>query len=76
VPHLRANKEDFYRFFVREVDSACVVINGSGDRGFKRISGSALRHQVETKLKDVRFLDSRSDPTVHPCSPRSADNRI
>jgi hypothetical protein len=71
-PHLRTDKEDFYRFFVRqmmtydggELDHARVVIDGSGDRDFKRKLGSALRQQVGQKLKDVRFSDSRSDPLV------------
>jgi hypothetical protein len=71
-PHLRTDKEDFYRFFVRqmmtfdggELDQARVVIDGSGDRAFKRKLGSALRNQVGERLKELRFSDSRSDPLV------------
>jgi hypothetical protein len=71
-PHLRTDKEDFYRFFVRqmmaydggELDQARVVIDGSGEREFRRKLGSALRRQVGQKLKEVRFSDSRSDQLV------------
>lgn len=71
-PHLRADKEDFYRFFVRqmmtfdggELVDARVVIDGSGDREFRRELGSARRRQVGRKLRDVRFSDSRSDRLV------------
>lgn len=71
-PHLRSAKEDFYRFFVRQMmehdggqlDAARVVIDGSGDRGFRRMLGTALRRQVGAKIKEVRFSDSRADCLV------------
>jgi hypothetical protein len=70
--HLRADKEAFYRFVVRqimtfdggELDQARVVIDGSGDRAFKRRLGSALRRPVGENLREVRFSDSRSDPLL------------
>lgn len=66
---LKAEKEEFYRFFVRQMmthddgmlDSAKVVIDGSGDRVFRRMLQSSLRRQLEGKLKKVRFSNSKTD---------------
>jgi hypothetical protein len=71
-PHLTTDKEDFYRFFVRQLmthdggilDHAEVVIDGSGDREFRNNLKGALRRQVGSKVRDVRFARSRSDPLV------------
>lgn len=71
-PHLRVNKEDFYRFFVRKmlendggtIDDAKVLIDGSGDREFKRMLKTSLRSQVGPRLKDVRFAKSHSDRLI------------
>lgn len=69
---LRANKEDFYRYFVRMMMTydddwlvdADVVIDGSGAREFKKELKSYLRRQLGDRLKDVRLSDSRGDPLV------------
>ena len=71
-PHLRANKEDFYRFFVRQMVThdggalvdAKIVIDGSGDRDFRRKLEAGLRRQVGRRIREVRFSDSRSDALV------------
>jgi hypothetical protein len=66
------DKEDFYRFFVRQVMShddgalveARVTIDGSGDRAFRRMLEGSLRRQVGAKLVRVRFSNSRGDRLV------------
>jgi hypothetical protein len=71
-PNLRTDKENFYRFFIRQMMTydggellhARMVIDGSGDREFRRDLGSALKRQVGQKLKEVRFSDSRLNPLV------------
>jgi hypothetical protein len=71
-PHLKTNKEDFYRFFVRQMmqhdngrlEQATVVIDGSGDRSFRAMLKSSLRRHLGARLKDVRFSNSRSDVLV------------
>ena len=71
-PHLRTDKEDFYRFFVRQMlthDSgilkdARIVIDGSGDRKFKMMLKTSLRRQIGPALKEVRFARSDNDPLV------------
>ena len=65
-PFLKTNKEEFYRYFVRQVmthdagmlKDAKVVIDGSGDRSFNKMLRSSLRQQVGPKLRDVRFARS------------------
>ena len=70
---LRTNKRDFYRYFVRQVmanddgtlANASIVIDGSGDRAFRRMLATQLRRQVgSTKLKGIKFAKSHSDPLV------------
>lgn len=71
-PHLRVDKEDFYRFFVRQMMThdngslvhASVVIDSSGDRPFRKMLEASLRRQLGPRLKQLRFRDSRSDALV------------
>jgi hypothetical protein len=71
-PHLRTDKEDFYRFFVRQMlthdagvlDGARVVIDGSGDRAFRQMLERSLRRQAGSRLKEVRFGRSDKDPLL------------
>jgi hypothetical protein len=71
-PRLRSDKGDFYRYFVRMMMShdegllanAKVVIDGSGDRAFKKELRSYLRRHLGDRVKDVRLGDSRADPLV------------
>jgi hypothetical protein len=69
-PHLRSEKEDFYRFFVRQMLShdggllqdAEVIIDGSGDRTFKRELKTYLKKQLAPGvLRDLRFSNSSND---------------
>jgi len=70
--HLRSDREDFYRFFIRQMLShddgflrnAKVVIDGSGDREFRRMLGATLRRQVGERIREVSFARSQSDPLV------------
>jgi len=41
-----------------------VVIDGSGDRAFRRNLGSSLRRQVGERVQGIRFSNSRNDPLV------------
>jgi hypothetical protein len=68
-PHLRTNKEAFYSFFVKTMlrfddgllSDATVVIDGSGDRDFRRELGAYLRrHLGPGRLKRVKFSNSAS----------------
>ena len=70
---LRTVKESFYKFFVRcmlqhdggALVDAKVVIDGSGDRQFKRTFGSYLRKHLDSgRVKKVEFRDSKNDPLV------------
>lgn len=69
---LRTRKEEFYRFFVRQMlahddgilDNAKIVIDGSGDRAFRRTFRTSLRRQLGPKLKDVRFARSNTETLV------------
>lgn len=72
-PHLRANKESFYSFFIKSmlkfddglIREAKVVIDGSGDREFKQELGSYLRrHCGLGAIKNVRFKDSANDRLI------------
>ena len=68
-PWLKTNKEDFYRFFVRQIMThddgilreAKVVVDGSGDRAFRRMIQASIRRQVGTRMKDLRFTNSKND---------------
>jgi hypothetical protein len=70
---LRTNKRDFYRYFVRQVmthdggvlANARIVIDGSGDRAFRRMLATQLRRHVGSgKLKGITFAKSHGDPLV------------
>lgn len=70
---LRTKKESFYKFFVRKMMendggaliNAKVVIDGSGDRHFKRTFGSYLRKHIDPGcVRKVDFKDSTKDPLV------------
>lgn len=72
-PHLRANKEAFYGFFVKSMlkfdnnllQAAKIVIDGSGDREFKRELASYFRKQLGPgQLEKLSFQDSASDRLV------------
>ena len=69
-PHLRTQKEAFYSFFVRSMltydgsllQNARVIVDGSGDRTFKRELQSYLRRQLPPGvLRDFRFSNSAND---------------
>jgi hypothetical protein len=68
-PHLMTDKEDFYRFFIRQMmahdggilEEARVVIDRSGDREFKKMLKTRLRQQLGQRLKEVRFGNSQND---------------
>lgn len=71
--YLRSNKENFYSFFVKSMlkfdngllKDAKVVIDGSGERTFKKeLSGYLRRHTARGAIRSVRFSDSRSDRLI------------
>ena len=70
---LRTVKESFYKFFVRNLiqhdggalKDAKVVIDGSGDRAFKRTFRSYLRKHLDSgSVTKVDLKDSVKDPLV------------
>lgn len=71
-PHLRTNKESFYSFFIKSMlkydggllSQAQIIIDGSGDRVFKRQIGAYFRTHLGGRIKDIRFVNSKSDPLV------------
>jgi hypothetical protein len=72
-PHLKTVKETFYEFFVKQMlrhdsgslDGAKVVIDGSGDRAFKRQLSTAIQKKVRAgAVKQCRFSDSKADPLI------------
>ena len=72
-PHLRSNKEDFYRYFVKSMikndggwlQDAKVIIDGSGDRTFRRDLKAYLRRETPPGcIRDVQFRSSRGDPLL------------
>jgi Protein of unknown function (DUF3800) len=71
--HLRPEKEAFYSFFVKSMlklddgllKAAKVIIDGSGDRVFKREMGAYFRrHLGAGKVKSIQFSNSTSDRLV------------
>jgi hypothetical protein len=68
-PHLRANPDQFYNYFVKQLmafdsgilQNARVRIDGSGDREFQRALGHYLRRELGGKVKDVKMSDSCRD---------------
>jgi hypothetical protein len=72
-PTLRGDKDRFYSFFVKSMlrfddgllKRARIIIDGSGDREFKREMGAYFRrHLGSGRVKEIRFSDSRSDRLV------------
>lgn len=71
--HLRSRKEEFYRYFVKSMikndggwlQDAKVIIDGSGDRTFRRDLKAYLRKETPTGcIRDVLFKSSRNDALV------------
>jgi hypothetical protein len=72
-PRLKAEKENFYEFFVKKMmqhdndtlQNAKVIIDGSGEREFRRNLNTQLRRRLaKGAVKDIRFRDSQSDRLV------------
>ncbi len=72
-PRLRANKDTFYEYFVKNMlkndsgilENARVVIDGSGSAAFRQKLNTALRtHAVSGAIKNIRFKGSKSDVLV------------
>ena len=72
-PRLKADKDRFYEYFVKQMmiwdggalQDARVIIDGSGDRAFRRDLNAALRRRLtEGAIRDVRFKDSHRDVLV------------
>lgn len=70
---LRTTKESFYKFFVRNMiqhdggalRNAKVIIDGSGDRAFKRAFRSYLRKHIgKESVRSFELRDSVKDPLV------------
>lgn len=70
---LRTVKDSFYKFFVRNMlqhdsgalQNAKVIIDGSGDRAFKRAFRSYLRRHLDAgSVQKVDLKDSVKDPLV------------
>jgi hypothetical protein len=70
---LRSNTDAFYQFFVKtmmkfdngRLQNARVVIDGSGERTFRRdLSAHLRKHTPEGAIKDIRMKDSKGDTMV------------
>jgi len=70
---LQTDKEAFYQFFVKNMvkfdngrlEQARVVIDGSGERTFRRDLQTHLRrHAGDGAIKDIRMKASHGDPLV------------
>jgi len=70
---LRSSKEEFYQFFVKTMlkfddgllNDARVVIDGSGERTFRRdLKKHLTRHTAPGAIRDVRLKASHGDPLV------------
>ncbi len=69
---LRAEKEEFYRFFVKNMVNhdggmladAKVIIDGSGERLFRLDLQRYLKQQAGGRIRSVSFADSRRDVLV------------
>lgn len=71
--HLRSEKDSFYAFFVKSmlkfddglIENARIVIDGSGDRAFKREMGAYFRrHLGEGRISRIRFNNSTTDRLI------------
>lgn len=72
-PKLKTDKERFYNYFIRSMlnydneilQGARVIIDGSGDRVFRKNLASEMRAKLgRGRVKDVRFKDSQNDALV------------
>lgn len=72
-PRLKADKDRFYEFFVKEmmkhdrgaIRNAKIIIDGSGDRAFRQNLNAALRRKLgEGVIKDIRLKNSKNDVLV------------
>lgn len=72
-PHLRTTKDSFYGFFIRQMiehdggalENAKIVIDGSGDRTFKRSFCSYLKRQLRPgSASSIVLKDSVKDPLI------------
>ena len=72
-PHLRSDKEGFYRYFVRQMMThddgrlevaTIIIIDGSGDRTFRTTLKSQLRRRLGRRIGEVRLHNSPRDPLV------------
>lgn len=72
-PRLQTDKDKFYEYFVKcmmQYDNnvlrdARVIIDGSGDRVFRRNLHAALRRRIGSgAIKEIRFKDSHRDPLL------------
>jgi len=72
-PSLKADKETFYEFFVKQMirhdegrlTDARVVIDGSGDRAFRQNLSSVIRRRMrDGAVRSCKFSDSKNDPLV------------
>jgi len=70
---LRTDKEAFYQFFVKtmmkfdngRLQGARIIIDGSGERAFRRdLQAHLKRHAAAGAIKDIRLKDSRGDSLV------------
>jgi hypothetical protein len=70
---LRTDDESFYRFFIRSMVKfdnqtlrrAKVIIDGSGDRSFRRSLAVYLRHHgARGAIDEVKIRDSRAEPLL------------
>jgi hypothetical protein len=70
---LRTDKEKFYEFFVKNMldydggilKKARIIIDGSGDREFRRNLQAALRRRLGAEvMQDLRFKDSKTDSLI------------
>jgi len=70
---LRADDESLYRFFIKSVvklddqklKNAKVIIDGSGDRAFRRSLTTYLRrHAAQGAVAEVSIRDSRAEPLL------------
>ena len=69
---LRSEKEEFYRFFVKNMvkydggllENAKVIIDGSGERLFRQDLERHLKRHAGGAIKSVKFADSRRERLV------------
>lgn len=69
---LKSQNEEFYRYFVKSMvqhdggllDGARIVIDGSGERIFRRDLQRYLKTHCGASIKSVKFADSRRDRLV------------